>query len=56
MAYKDPKKQRAAMKRWRDKHPEYMRKYYRDVTKIVSPPKTARTHRRRAGVLEEVEV
>ncbi len=44
------------MKRWRDKHPEYMRKYYRDVVKAVSPPKTARTHRKRAGALVEVEV
>ncbi len=57
MPYRSRKKQTAAMKRWREKHPDYMRKYYRDVVKIVSPPKTDRTHRKKElPVCEEVEV
>ncbi len=55
MAYKNQKKQRAYMKRWREKHPDYMRQYYRQVVRLVSPPKTDRRVRRQP-VIEEVEV
>ncbi len=52
MAYKNPKKQREYMKRWRSKHPTYMRKYYQERVKPI-----LRSHApKRQPDVEEVEV
>ncbi len=52
MAYKNPKKQRAYMKRWRQKHPNYMRQYYRFAVKPFARPSAPV----RIPVSEEIEV
>lgn len=50
MPYKSAKKQREAMRKWRQKHPNYMRAYYRLAVKPIN------SRRKQAAQACEIEI